>query len=136
MILRAEAIVRPGGLQPADMRHWLEVMGPHRGQRVAVTVERHHDRRSSHQNRWYWGAIVPAVCGHLSKGRPFELHRSQVHYLLKSAFIGVEETALGVVPRSSRELTTAEFSEYCERIVSHAATEWALPIPTPEEWQG
>lgn len=133
MILKAEAIVALEGLRPVNFRQWREAMAAHQGQRVVVTVERHHDRRSSQQNRWYWGAIVPAVAGHLSQGRALPLSDDQAHHVLKSAFIGVEDTPLGPVPKSSAALTMAAFSAYCDAIVAHAASEWGLAIPAPED---
>lgn len=105
------------------------------GKRLAVSIEPLGVTRSSQQNRWYWGGIVPVVGQHLSQGRDLDLHPSQVHYLLKSAFLGVDETALGPVPKRSRDLTTAQFSAYCEEIRAHAASEWGLPIPGPEEYE-
>lgn len=133
MILRAEANVDSAGrLRLVDPQRWRAALAPNAGRRVVVTVERHHERRSNKQNSWYWSCIVPAVAGHLSKGRELPLSDDQAHYVLKSAFIGLEETPLGSVPKSSAALSTAEFSAFCERIVAHAASEWGLPIPTPE----
>jgi len=103
------------------------------GRDVVVTVEPAFPRRSNDQNRWYRGVIVPAVAGELSKGRDLPLSNDQAHHVLKAAFLGVEQTALGPAPRRSRTLTTAEFADYCERIRAHAASEWGLNIPSPNE---
>jgi len=104
------------------------------GRRVTVVVSRYVKQRSNNQNAWYWSTIVPTVAGYLSQGRVLPLSNDQAHYVLKSAFIGQEETPLGPVPCSSAALTTAQFSEYVERIRAHAATEWKLPIPGPGEY--
>lgn len=131
---RGFATVRKGGyLAFENAPHFWSCVRGLDGQRVMVSVEPYRPVRSSQQNRWYWGVICQMVAQHLSKGRPFELHRTQAHYLLKSAFLGVDETPMGPVPKSSRELTTLDFSEYCERIVAHAASEWGLQIPQPED---
>ena len=122
------------GVRMMEPIRWRDQIGLRRkGEQVLVTVERHHDRRSSQQNRRYWGAIVPTVGWHFSKDRPVPLHSSQVHHVLKSAFLGVDETPLGPVPKSTRDLTTAEFSAYCDAIEAHAASEWGLHIPAPGE---
>lgn len=103
------------------------------GQRVVLTLERWTRRRSSQQNRWYWGVIV-VLCGRvLSRTRDVPLSKDQVHYVLASAFLGCDVTPLGPVPSETKKLTTAQFSTYCETIRAHAASEWALNIPGPNE---
>lgn len=132
-LIQAEGVVRGGALRMSDPARWRATLSGLEGERLILMVERPSTRRSKQQNRWYWGAILPVVASYLSKGRPFELHATQAHYLLKSAFLGVVETAMGPAPRRSRTLSTEEFAEYCERIVAHAASEWALHIPQPGE---
>lgn len=124
-----------GGLRltPADRGRWSEILARLAGQLVRVVILRARTRRSNLQNRWYWGGIVPAVGQYLSRDRVLPLSKEQVHWLLKVAFIGAEETPLGVVPVPSRFLTTTQYADYCERIRAHAASEWALNIPGPNE---
>jgi hypothetical protein len=103
------------------------------GERVTFTVEHWRETRSNQQNRWYRGVIVPAVARELSKGRALPLSNDAAHYVLKSAFIGVEDTPLGPAPKSTKTLNTQQFSEYCERIRAHFAAEYGLNIPDPVE---
>lgn len=130
---QAEAIIRDGALAIKDPMRWRASLAGHEGERIIVTVEREGTRRTSRQNRWYWGTIVPMVAAYLSRGRELELHSTQAHYVLKCAFLGVVETPLGVAPLRSHRLTTKEFSDYCDQIVAHAASDWALHIPQPNE---
>jgi hypothetical protein len=132
-LFQAEGVVKGGALRMSDPARWRAALSGLEGERLILTVERPATRRSNRQNKWYWGVILPIVASYLSKGRPFELHSTQAHYLLKSAFLGVVETAMGPTPQSSRTLSTEEFAEYCDRILAHAASEWALHIPQPGE---
>jgi hypothetical protein len=86
------------------------------GKRVVVEIEREKSIRSIKQNSRYWGLIVPLAGDYLSKTRDVPLSRDQTHYVLKSAFLGCEETELGLIPMDSRTLTTAQFAAYCEKV--------------------
>lgn len=122
-----------GQLTPKEVGRWAGYLARLRGKHVEVTVRPERKRRSLNQNSWYWVAIVPAVQEFLSEGRAFPLSEDQTHTILKSAFIGVEDTALGPVACESKTLTTEQFSTYCEQIRAHAASEWGLLIPGPDE---
>lgn len=122
------------GLHWRDAGRFAGFLARLRGRDVEVTVRPERKRRSLKQNAWYWAAIVPAVQQYLSEGRTFPLTEEQTHYLLKFAFIGTEETPLGPVPISTTTLDVEQYSTFCERIRAHAASEWGLPIPGPEEW--
>lgn len=125
--------VDAGKLVLDDPVRWTGALARLAGQRVFLTVERERIQRTTQQNRWYWGMVVPLVADFLSQGRELPLSNDQAHYVLKSAFLGVDETPLGPVPKSTRKLSVEEFSTYCEKIVSHAAAEWGLNIPAPGE---
>ena len=92
------------------------------GARWILKVERR--RRTPKQNRRYWGNGVLNQIAHQAviNGRKFE---SEVwHELFKRMFIGVIELPNGdVIGKSSTELSTLEFCEFCDRVEAHAATE-------------
>jgi hypothetical protein len=68
---------------------------------------------------------------------PLPLSKKMTHEYLKQTFNGVERLPGNVlVGKSTASLTTAKFSEYCEKIRAHASAEWGLSIPGPgEEWE-
>jgi hypothetical protein len=103
----------------------------YKGRQALVTVEPERKRRSLAQNARYWGCIVPFAAEVLSVTRDVPLSKDQAHHVLKAAFIGVEETALGPVPKSTRDLSTAEFAEYCAKVEGHFAS---LGQYLPQEW--
>jgi hypothetical protein len=123
-----------GHVRPEHVRETAARLRKWKGRRVLVEVTRYVKRRTNNQLAWYWVAVVPAVADHLSRGRVLPLSKDQAHYVLKAAFIGQEETPLGPAPISTGTLSAAQFSEYVERIRAHAASEWGLNIPSPDEY--
>jgi len=127
------SVTEDGKLELDEPARWLAVLASLRKRIVQVTLERASARRSLRQNRLYWWCIVPSVAEYLSIGRTLPLSDDDAHYVLKRAFLGAETTRLGSYPKSTRTLTTEEFSVYCEKIVAHCASEWGLQIPMPDD---
>lgn len=130
-IFRAK--VQGGALMVREPGRFAGYLAKLQGRDVEVIVRAERKHRSLKQNAWYWVAIVPAVQEYLSDGRTLPLTDEQTHYVLKSSFIGTEETPLGPVPISTKTLDVEQFSTYCERIRAHCASEWGFTIPSPEE---
>lgn len=125
--------VKGGKVELDDKLGWNALLARLDGKRVRVSVGSVDQRRSSQQNRWYFGVIVPIAAEVLSQGRAVPLSKEQAHYVLASAFLGCEETPLGPVPMKTSLLSTAQFATYCERIVAHMASEWRMHVPMPGE---
>jgi hypothetical protein len=123
-----------GQLTVKDVGKWAGFLSRLKGKVVEVQVRPERKRRSLNQNSWYWVAVVPAVAQYLSEATGREFSDEQAHYVLKSAFIGVVETPLGLIPLESKTLTTEEFAAYCEKIRAHCASEWGFTIPGPEAY--
>jgi len=105
------------------------------GKRVRVTVARETKGRTLSQNSWLWGAIYPLIAdwsGHTVD----EIHEAMKVLHGPKSFLTLGPAAdshLGqemLVPRSTAEYTTDEFSNYCERVRAWAATQ-GLNIPDP-----
>jgi hypothetical protein len=92
------------------------------GGRWVLKVEKR--KRTAPQNRRYWGRGVLAQVAEQAVvgGRLFP---AEVwHELMKRKFIGVVDLPDGsVTSKSSTELTTEEFSEFCSQVEAYAATE-------------
>jgi hypothetical protein len=99
-----------------DPAAWAIAMREYDGKRVTVEIEPEKSIRSLRQNARYWSLIIPLASDYLSKTRDMPLSKEQTHYVLKSAFLGCEETELGLAPMDSRTLSTAQFAQYCEKI--------------------
>lgn len=93
-------------------------------------------KRSSPQNRYYWGAMIPIVKEALKKVG-IEMSKEQTHELLKYKFLKREFiTSDGDILQSigsTTELSTKEFNEYIESIQIWSAEYLNVNIPDPNE---
>ena len=93
-------------------------------------------KRSSPQNRYYWGAMLPIVKEGL-KGVGIEMSKEQTHEMLKYRFLKREFiTTDGDILQSigsTTELSTKEFNEYIESILIWSAEYLNVNIPYPNE---
>ncbi len=92
------------------------------GGRWVLTIARR--KRTKAQNRRYWGnGVLAQVAAQAApNGR---LYDAEVwHELAKRKFIGVVELHDGeVIGKSSTDLTTEEFSAFCDQVEAWATTE-------------
>jgi len=92
------------------------------GKRLQLTVKP--EKRSKAQNRRYWGqGVLAQVAEQAAVGG--KLYSAETwHECFKRQFIGVEELPNGeVIGKSSTELTTAEFCDFCTAVEAYAAQE-------------
>ena len=102
--------------------------------------------RSSQQNRFWYGCVVPFVADQWhSEGRrmvtdagaEMPLPRWAVHDALLLAFGGpMVSTPLGMARKSSADLTVKQFSELIETVAAYALKEYRSVLPSAEEWSG
>lgn len=101
---------------------------------VQVTVKKK-GRRSSQQNRFYWGVVVEEIrLNLLDRGNRFDA--DTVHEYLKQKFnyesIVITQTGeMLQVGQSTTELNKEEFGVYLDRIIEWAAQSLELTIPLP-----
>lgn len=123
-------VVEGGQLRLDDPQRWRRALHRADGKRMVLRLERDHPGRSLDQNRYYWGVCVEAI----SDWTGYE--REEVHEICKAMFLGTESKVLPVghveVPRSTRGLSTAEFSDYVDRVRRWAAGH-GVYIPGPDE---
>ena len=92
------------------------------GKRWVLTVSLR--KRTKAQNRRYWGnGVLKQIADQATvNGRLYSAETW--HELAKRKFIGVVELPNGeVIGKSSTDLTTAEFCEFCDQVEAYAATE-------------
>ncbi len=120
-----------------------EIAEKFRGKDIEIVVRRKRKQRSSEQNRYYWGVVIPYILeafaeigNDLQQGNPE--HAQIVHSFLKGQFLpprlvcdadGVE---LKMEP-STTALSKMEFVEYLDRVIQFAAERLQIVIPEPEE---
>lgn len=96
-----------------------------------------HNKRSSPQNRYYWGLVVPMVKRGLYE-HGTEVTEQEVHEYFKAKFnvtaILNESTGeVDNVPLSTTRLNKEQFSDYIENIQRWAAEWLQMVIPDPGE---
>ena len=97
--------------------HWLQA-----GKRLVLTVSLR--KRTPKQNRRYWGKGVLAQIADQAApgGRLYSAETWQ--QLFKRKFIGVIELPDGGIEgMSSKDLNTAEFCEFCDKVEAFACTD-------------
>ena len=99
------------------------------GSEIDVTISAHRNQRSTRQNNWYWGGVLPIIAaetGHTSE---------ELHEIFKRMFLPrkiVEYRGKNIaMPGSTPEQDTKEFTDYIERIRAEAAG-MGIDIPDPE----
>ena len=90
--------------------------------------------RSTPENKYYWGVVVEILSDELGYSK------NEIHEILKGMFLsdvkflktknGVKEAR---IPKSTTELTTAEFENYLSEIRQWAIMELGILIPEPNE---
>ncbi len=107
--------------------HLLAAMADAKGARraYAVNIKRHVKKRSTDQNARYW-AILGEISDWVNEYYGSGLTPEDVHNNMKARILGMRATPIGVVPKSTTDLTTPSFSEYCDKVQAVAATEWGV----------
>lgn len=101
--------------------------------RWVLTVTRR--KRTKAQNKRYWGQGVLSQVAAQAVVNGKQYDAEVWHEMMKRLFIGVVELPNGeVVGKSSTDLTTAEFSEFCTRVEAYAASE--LGVTFYDLWEG
>ena len=92
------------------------------GRKLKLTC--HLRTRTAKQNKRYWGKGVLAQIAEQATVNGCLFAAGVWHEQFKRQFIGVIELPCGeVIGKSSTELTTAEFSDFCQQVEAFAATD-------------
>lgn len=98
-----------------------------------VTVKRHTKRRTLAQNRLYWRWVTVAA-DHVSQHTGYD--KDDIHDFFKQKFLIPRQVIIGEtisVIYSTKNLSMAEMSQYCENIDRWCASELGVMLPKPEE---
>lgn len=109
---------------PQAFQIWIKALGDGP---VTVAVAKRKVKRSLDQNAWYWACIVGIPAQHFGY-TPEEMHDAYKFMFLRREAPG-KPTTMG----SSAALSTAEFSQYCDRCRQFCA-ENGMVIPDPDTY--
>jgi hypothetical protein len=106
------------------------------GKRFTIKVERLKKKRSTPQNAYYWGVVVPMV-----RERLYELGNEcttqDTHEVLKAKFNTIEvlntDNVSDEIVQSTKVLSTVGFMEYLDKIQRWANQFLGIVIPNPNE---
>ena len=119
--------------RPRDWQLYLNRLGGY-GTDVDVTIRQHKAQRSSAQNRYWHGVVIPLIADELGWSRE---DRPHLHYWLLTVFGGThhdEKTGLDIPNiQHSRALNTKQFAELVDWVLRYAMTEWGIHLPAPNE---
>ena len=134
-MITASGYITSGKLHLHSRQHFIEELRQMDGQDVQVTVKRSRTR-SSQQNRYYWGGVIPVVAAGLRE-LGVRMTAEQTHDLLKYKFCKTEiVTNDGDILEtlgSTARMDTAEFSIFIEQVQQWAAEYLGIQIPDPNE---
>jgi hypothetical protein len=107
------------------------------GKNVVIRFERKSSKRSSPQNRYYFGVVVKEITLRLRELGHTWIQDEDVHELMKLKFnyeqIVSEHGEVMELPKSTAMLTKTQFAEYVDRIRMWASDFLGLEIPDPNQ---
>ncbi len=95
------------------------------GKPIELVLRRHREQRSSQQNRYLHGVVIPMLAEHCGY-EPFEMKDA-----LKWRFLQTHTDGKLPSVRSTADLNTAEFAEFTEQC-RRLAAELGCVIPDPQ----
>ncbi len=100
-----------------------------KGKDIVITLAK--KKRSSKQNNYYWGAILPTISGHTGH-TVAELHEAFKKLFLPRRLISVNGKQV-YLTGSTTKLTTGGMTEYVMRISAEAAN-MGVVLPDPDDY--
>lgn len=115
------------------LKKWIEF---NKGYSLTITFQRFGNKRTTKQNRYYWGVVVKMIKERLTE-LGHDLDTEEVHDFLKAEFNKIEivtenEHHLSI-PKSTKDLDSQTFNEYIEKVRQFAAITLEINIPDPDE---
>lgn len=108
------------------------------GKQVVIKIEKFKKKRSTQQNRFYYGVIIPIVQNCLKEAGHVMTNES-THDLIKLKFLKetlfVNETTGEVIERikSTTELSTSQFMDLLAEINNFTFDYFGVLLPSPNE---
>jgi hypothetical protein len=137
MKLKALGSIENGKLLLYNRNEFSEILKTWKDCSIELTLRSTTKGRSTQQNRYYWGCVLPIVKDALKEQHGLVYSSEDLHEFLKIKLNSVEiHNQDGVVermPMSTTELSTMEFEEYTENVRRWANDLLGVTIPLPNE---
>lgn len=108
------------------------------GKEIVLTIEKKSKKRSSQQNRYYWGVIVPLYREGLinSYGEQFTLENAHGDIKRRFSFreiVNINTGEITQIAKSTTENTTTEMEDYHNEIRAFMLEYFNIKCPLPNE---
>lgn len=104
-----------------------------------VTVDKDHKKRSSPQNRYYWGVVVEIIRQALSTAWGERITKQATHEILRLKFLSedkrISEEEVITMLKSTTELDTIDMVFYTDKCREFASEYLGCHIPEPNQQQ-
>lgn len=131
------SIDEKGALSIHNRQRLLEWARRYPGKNVVIKFERKGSKRSSPQNRYYWGIVIKEITLRLRELGHQWLTDEDVHDMMKLKFnyeqIVSDQGEVLELPKSTTTLTKTQFAEYVDNIRMWAAGFLSINIPDPNQ---
>ena len=122
--------VEQGKFRPDSPAEFTSEFVRRNGKRVVVLVKDWRKNRSTNQNKYWWGVIVPMFASEdamaCTREEAHEALKAELNYDLKV----IGDRAIRI-PKSTADLNTLEFKELVERAHQLGAEMFGMDIPDP-----
>lgn len=121
-----------------NRKRFLEQIGQLSDGRIEIIYRRVYKKRSSEQNRYYWGVIVKEFqTGYHTENGEW-IDKEAVHTILQSEFnskevINKKTGEIIKVPKGTSKLTTSEYMDYIAECIRFIAEWFHIEVPEPGE---
>jgi hypothetical protein len=126
-----------GALSIHNRQRLLEWARQYPGKKVVIKFERKGSKRSSPQNRYYWGIVIKEITLRLRELGHQWITDEDVHDMMKLKFnyeqIVSEQGEVLELPKSTSTLTKTQFAEYVDNIRMWASGFLSISIPDPNQ---
>jgi hypothetical protein len=126
-----------GALSIHNRQRLVEWARQYPGKNVVIKFERKGSKRSSPQNRYYWGIVIKEITLRLRELGHQWITDEDVHDMMKLKFnyeqIVSEQGEVLELPKSTSTLTKTQFAEYVDNIRMWAAGFLGVNIPDPNQ---
>lgn len=103
----------------------------------SVTVDKDHKKRSTEQNRYYWGVVVEIIRQALSTAWGERLTKQAAHEILRLKFLAedkrINDEEVLTMLKSTTELDTIDMVFYTDKCRAFAEEYLGCYIPEPNE---
>lgn len=128
--MKHKAIIKGGKVIFDNPSSWTVDCAKHEGISVEIELSKPKRTRTSNQNAYIFGLVVPILCDAI--GYPTS-ESVECWDAVKISIGHCKDTKIGKVALGTRHLDTKEFSELTDRIRTWASCELGLRIPAPNE---